>query len=103
MLTTSERPLTASERHNLTTRVERARTESRTVLLKTGAVSADTFTTFVRRAVAESWVEGCSLWRSDEGKTCRGERPRRVRTPSSPPRIDNPDSPSDPINGQFGR
>jgi hypothetical protein len=35
-----------------------------------GAVNPDTFTSFVRRAVAGRWVENCRMWDTLEGKTC---------------------------------
>lgn len=35
-----------------------------------GAVNPDTFTSFVRRAVADRWVENCRVWDTLEGKTC---------------------------------
>jgi len=35
-----------------------------------GAVNPETFTSFVRRAVADRWVENCRIWDTLEGKTC---------------------------------
>lgn len=44
-----------------------------------GAVSSDTFVSFVRRAVQNSWIESCRMWDSDEGKTCAGSGKRPTR------------------------
>ena len=46
-----------------------------------GAVNSDTFLTFVRRAVQDSWVETCQIWRTDVGKTCPGSVGGGQRTP----------------------
>lgn len=58
-----------------------------------GAVSADTFTSFVRRAVENAWVERCQMWDSVEGKTCRqAPAPRRPT-----PRQTMPSGPTVPV------
>ena len=46
-----------------------------------GAVSAETFTTFVNRAVTQGWVESCAMGRTDVGPTCGGGR---SNTPNDP-------------------
>jgi hypothetical protein len=68
-----------------------------------GAVSADTFTNFVRRAVAERWLENCTLWRTDQGTTCRNGR-RRPATAVRTPGVDGDDTtPTTSSPTRFGR
>ena len=45
-----------------------------------GAVSAPTFTSFVRRAVTQRWVESCTLMRTDQAGPCRGSNPNPTGT-----------------------
>lgn len=46
--------------------------DQRILTTRLGAVNNEDFVSLVRRAVTESWVETCKMWKTDEGTTCLG-------------------------------